>query len=335
MNDPLRVLIVGGGSAGVRHYRYLTEYGAACSVCDPADTCRVTKEFPDAEHIRDFDKADLSRFDAVVICTPPIMHVPQAITAAKADCHVLAEKPLSVLSEDGIDELQDIVREKGLVAAVAFPYANMKAMNRIIEIVNSGDIGKVWSVAIHHGQNILKYRPDYFETYYRDDAQGGGCLQDDAMHPLMGLEMLLGPEEEVACQRHSVGIKGQNVSSDDTAWLWLRYPGDVIAEVDFSLACHWKHNEWVIAGSQGAIKFLVDEPAIHLFNAQTEHVSTEHFDDSWNETFRANDHNFVEAIRGRTEVLCTLEMARINLRAVIAARRSADTGRTIVINEIA
>jgi len=332
MNDPLKMLIVGGGSAGVRHFRYLTEYGAVCSVCDPAETCRVTREFPDAAHIPGFDKADLSRFDAVVICTPPVLHVPQAIASAKAGCHVLIEKPLSVLSEDGIDELQDLVGERNLVAAVAFPYANMKAMDRIIEIVNAGEIGDVWFVAVHHGQNILKYRPDYFETYYGDDAQGGGCLQDDAMHPLMGLEMLLGPEEEVTCQRHSVGIKGPNVTADDTAWLWIRYPGGVIAEIDFSLACHWKHNEWIIAGSKGAIRFLVDEAAVQVFHARSERTRVERFEDSWNETFRANDQNFVEAIRGRTKVRCTIEMARVNLRTVIAARESAKTGRAVTIH---
>ena len=334
MNDPLKILVVGGGSAGVRHFRYLTEYGAVCSICDPADTCRVTKDFPEAERIPNFGETDLSRFDAVVICTPPNMHVHQASTAARAGCHVLLEKPLSVLNEDGIDELQDILRQTNLLAAVAFPYANMKAMDRIIEIVNAEEIGKVRAVAIHHGQNILKYRPDFLNTYYADDAQGGGCLQDDAMHPLMGLEMLFGPEEEVTCQRHSVGIKGQNVTADDTAWLWVRYGSEVIAEINFSLACHWKHNEWIINGSQGAIKFLVDELSVHVFNAQTEHIRTERFDDGWNETFRRNDANFLSAIRGKTEARCTIEMSRINLRAVLAARKSAKIGRAVRLDEL-
>jgi len=329
MSEELQMLIVGGGSAGVRHFRYLSEQGVRCSVCDPAENCRVTKQFPQTERIPDFDETDLTRFDAVVICTAPIMHVPQALVAARAGCHILMEKPLSVLSEDGIDELQQIVREKNLIAAVAFPYANMLAMDRIIEIVKAGEIGRVWSVAIHHGQNLLKYRPDYYDTYYASDAQGGGCLQDDAMHPMMGLEMLFGPEREVTCQRHNLGIKGEGVTADDTAWLWIRYPGDVVVTIDFSLQCHWKHNEWVIGGSEGAIKFFVEEPAIRVFHAETETIRTERFDDDWNETFRRNDANFVNAIRNQAPVRCSIETARINLRAVLAARKSASTSSPV------
>lgn len=333
-DSPLRILIVGGGSAGVRHFRYLTEYGMTCSVCDPADSCRVTDDFPEAEQVRDFDQVALSRFDAVVLCTPPIMHVPQAIAAAKAGCHILSEKPLSVLSEDGLDELEAIVREKKLAAGVAFPYANMRAMDRIIEIVRSGEIGDVWSVQVHHGQNILKYRPDYFETYYGDLSRGGGCLQDDALHVLMGLERLLGPEHEVTCRLHNIGIKRENVTADDTAWLWIRYPNDIRVGVDFSVQCHWKHNEWIIAASRGAIRFLVEKPSIFVFDAASERVREERFGDNWNETFRANDKNFVDAIRGKATPRCTLAMARTNLRAVLAAQESARTGRPVAVHAL-
>lgn len=326
MNDPLRMLVVGGGSAGVRHFRYLSECGITCSVCDPADGCRVTKESPDAEHFRRLDDAELGRFDAAVVCTPPILHVPQAIAAAKAGCHLLLEKPLSVLSEDGIDELMAVVREKGLVAAVAFPFANMEAMDRIIEIVKSAEIGEVWSIQVHEGQNILKYRSDFFDTYYGSDAQGGGCLQDNALHPLMGLEMLLGPEKAVTCRRLNIGIRREGVTADDTAWLWIEYGGGVHVAIDFSVQCHWQHYEWIIAASRGAIKFLVDKSLLYVFDAETEKTREERFDHSWNKTFRANDENFLHAIRGEGEVRCTLEMARTNLRAVLAARESDRRG---------
>ena len=334
MDEQLKMLVVGGGSAGVRHFRYLSEMGVACSVCDPVDSCRVKKQFPEAERLADFDQVDLSRFDAVVIGSPPTLHIRHALAAARAGCHILSEKPLTALSEDGLDELQSLVHEKHLVVAVAFPYANLKALDRIIEIVRAGEIGEIWSVSVHVSQNILKYRPDYFETYYGDDARGGGCLQDNALHVLMGLEMLLGPEKEVTCRRHSVGIKGPNVTADDTAWLWLRYPRDVVVAIDFTTACHWRHNEWIISGSEGAIRFPVDESSVHVFNAQTEHIRTERFDDSWNETFRRNDQSFDDALRGKAEVRCTIEMARVNLRAVLAARKSAETGRPVLLENL-
>ena len=216
MNKAQKVLVVGGGSAGRRHFQYLTDYGQHCTVCDPDPNCRVIQQHPDALRIEDYESADLSSFDAVVICTPPYLHVPQLITAAKAGCHLLSEKPLTVLNDDGLDELQELVRRNNLTAAVSFPYANMKAMDRIIELVQAGKLGRIRSVHVHAGQDILKPRPDYFQTYYVSDAQGGGVLQDDAMHPMMGLEMLLGKEQEVTCQRHNIGIRGKGITADDT-----------------------------------------------------------------------------------------------------------------------
>jgi len=332
MTGPLDILVVGGGSAGRRHFRYLTEYGQRCAVCDPSDDCRVLKEFPGAEHFREFASANLSRFDAVVICTPPTLHIPQLIAAGQAGCHLLSEKPLTVLNNDGLEELQQVVDDKNLVAAVAFPYGNMQAMDRIVELHQEGRLGAIRSLHIHYGDNILRPRPDFFKTYYGHDDQGGGCLQDDVMHCLFGLELLLGPELAVTCQRHKIGIK--DVSADDTAFLWIRYPGDVVVSIDSTLQCHSRYNEWLVNGEKVSVRFDVDQPAIEIFDPQTEQTTIEKFGDTWDETFRANDHNFVDSIVAGSSVRCTLEMAITNHRAVLAARRSADVGREITLAEL-
>ena len=331
MNELLNMLVIGGGSAGVRHFRYLTEMGVTCSVCDPAESCRVTNEFPDAEHFRDFDAVELSRFDAVVICTPPFLHVRQAITAAQAGCHILLEKPLSVLNEDGLDELEDIVKTKNLVAAVAFPFANMPAMDRLVEIIRNGEIGTVLTAAVHIGQYILKPRPDYYKTYYASDDQGGGSLQDFSLHQILGLEMLFGPEREVTCQRHTIGAESKHITADDTVWLWLRYRDDIIVNLDITLHCHIPHGEWIISGTEGAIKFLPGENTICVMDGETEEERIEKFDDTWNETFRRNDENFVDALQNGVPVKCPIEQARVNLQTILAARESAKTGKAVKV----
>jgi len=328
MPKKLKVLVIGGGSAGVRHYRYTSEYGVQCSVCDPADSCRVTSQFPEAEHFKDFDAVDLRAFDAVIICTPPYLHVPQATAAARAGCHVLLEKPISV-TEQGLDELEGIVREKKLVAAVSFPYANMPAMDRLIEIVRSGEIGDLWMSAYHKGENLLKFRPDFYSTYYRSDEQGGGCLQDDANHALTALELLCGEVEEITCQRHNIGLK--DIDADDTCFVWLKFKSGVVATLDWSNQCHFGHSDWIISGSKGGIRFTPADMKIEVFDAETERTREEIFDDTWNETFRRNDENFIDAIRGTGSVRCSLQQARRYLRTVLAAKESARTGKPVAV----
>jgi predicted dehydrogenase len=71
--------------------------------------------------------------------------------------------------------------------------------------------------------------------------------------------------------------------------------------------------------------------AIRLLDAATEEVRQELVEDTWNETFRRNDQDLVEAIRGNASVRCTLAQARGYLRTILAATESARLGRTVGI----
>ena len=153
MNEDLKALVVGGGSAGVRHFRYLTEYGVKCSVCDPLESCRVTQEFPDAEHFPDFDAVDLSGFDAVMIATPPFLHVPQAIAAAHAGCHILLEKPISI-SEEGLDELEQIVEETRNIKESG-QAEGTEAFEEVSDLISSGLITSLAS-----SRSVASISPD-------------------------------------------------------------------------------------------------------------------------------------------------------------------------------
>jgi len=64
---------------------------------------------------------------------------------------------------------------------------------------------------------------------------------------------------------------------------------------------------------------------------ETGDVREEAFDDTWNDTFRRNDENFVDAIRGDSEVKCTIQEARASLRTILFARESARLGRSISV----
>ena len=78
----------------------------------------------------------------------------------------------------------------------------------------------------------------------------------------------------------------------------------------------------------------VEDSRIEILDAATGKKRTEKFDDDWNETFRANDQNFVQAIQGKEVVRCDLKMAVTNHRAVLAARRSAELTRPVRLEEM-
>jgi len=159
------VLITGLGSIGQRHVRNIRKlYGESIEilayrkrmespVLNPDMTVHESKNLESTYHIRSFDDLDEALFqqpDAVFITSPNVFHIPIAIKAAKAGCHLYIEKELSH-NLDGIDELSEIVKSKKLVTYVAYQRRFHPAYRKIKEIIDSGVLGNILSVHYNSG----------------------------------------------------------------------------------------------------------------------------------------------------------------------------------------
>src|SRR3989344_4285559 len=104
MNSLLRILVTGVGSIGKRHLKNLYALGETeLAFADPGiapEEGAVLQQEIGAKAYRDFDEA-LKDFQPgiVFICSPTQWHVPQAIRAARARCHLFIEKPISFSTE--------------------------------------------------------------------------------------------------------------------------------------------------------------------------------------------------------------------------------------------
>ncbi|TMD27419.1 MAG: Gfo/Idh/MocA family oxidoreductase, partial [Chloroflexi bacterium] len=96
--DGLRVAVVGCGYWGSKHVRVLHALDgvAEVSIVDSrADRLQaLARNFKTAPCYAELRSA-LPHVDAVVVATPPSMHVPVALEAIAAGKHVLVEKPLA------------------------------------------------------------------------------------------------------------------------------------------------------------------------------------------------------------------------------------------------
>ena len=78
----MHFLIIGVGSIGERHLRNLLRIdGVSCSIAEINATMRekTTREYTVQQIYADYRDADLSTFDAVVICVPAHLHIPIAL----------------------------------------------------------------------------------------------------------------------------------------------------------------------------------------------------------------------------------------------------------------
>jgi predicted dehydrogenase len=333
-----KVLIVGGGSIGERHLRTFIRTGqVAASICEPREEKlgQLKQTYAVEAGYKRFEDAPLDTFDAVVICTPPNMHIPMARAAAEAGCHILVEKPLS-LRMDGVDDLIRLVRDKKLIGGAAYVLRHTPLYVRMKEKLKSGMIGQLRLASIKSGQEFARYRPDYRSIYFAKKAMGGGSINDAVSHLLNYLEWCLGREQEVCCVYDHVS--DMEIETEDCAFLTLRFEQNVIAQIQQNVFQKDYQIYIEFIGSQGTLRVGGElkqgaaQPQIGFLKSEDtgweiETIPPYERDD----TFVKQARNFLRAIRNEEPIRTTLEEGRRTLEVCLKAKESYETKRILTI----
>jgi len=167
----------------------------------------------------------LPAVDAVVICTPNALHVPQAMQALRAGRHVLVQKPLALSLADA-RAVVDLAQDTGRILFVDYTYRFLATMAAMREALPH--IGPARSV---HAEFHNIYGPGAEKTWFFDRRlSGGGALLDLGVHLLDLALWLLAP---AAVTLESADFEGPGI--ERAARLRLRL-GD---NLPFELAVSW------------------------------------------------------------------------------------------------
>ena len=192
-----RILVSGAGSIGMRHLRNLQLLGINdLAISDPsADQLNKVKDELNIETFSDFTEAiNAFKPTIVFICGPTMVHVPQALEAAKAGAHLFIEKPLSHTNE-GIDELKKEVADRNLVCMVGCNMRFHPGPAMVKKLLSEGRIGPVIEAEVYTGSYLPNWRPhmDYRDSYSASRGQGGVTL--DCIHEIDLALWYFGPAE--------------------------------------------------------------------------------------------------------------------------------------------
>ncbi len=110
---------------------------------------------------------------AVHLATPNLLHFPQAKAALIAGKHVICEKPLAMNSMESA-ELVRLAAEKRLVNAINFNLRFYPLAHHARSLVESGELGKVYSVHGSYLQDWLLLDTDW---NWRLEPNQGGTLR--------------------------------------------------------------------------------------------------------------------------------------------------------------
>lgn len=246
----MKILMIGLGSIGQRHLRNIR------SCLDPETeviayrTRGLSRTFSNTMQVRDnvvledeynvksytdLSEALAQKPNAAFIANVTKSHIPCAIEAAKAGCHLFLEKPLSD-SMDGIDELAEIIREKNLKAFVGFQNRYNPGIQYLKKALSEKQLGQIVSVSASVGERLATMHTyeDYKETYMARKDLGGGVILNQMIHEIDYLRFLFGDPQSV----YAVGTSGEKlqIDVDDCCNAVLNYPGT--DNGNFSVALH-------------------------------------------------------------------------------------------------
>jgi UDP-N-acetylglucosamine 3-dehydrogenase len=324
----LSVLIAGCGSIGKRHARVLDGLGVRdVRACDPVGGQResLLAQVPTVKMYETYEAGLADHPDTVLICTPPWLHVPQAVQAIRAGGHVLCEKPLSD-STDGVDELAAVAEgeHKKVMVALCFRYHDGLVKAR--RTLDAGRIGRLVSIRALVGEHLPDVRPDYRDLF---STQHGGAF--DLMHEIdLAVWYAQEPVAEVRCLSGTYSDIG--ISAPDLAEILIGFesrrspPGGCLASIHLDFFQRPRRRQIELIGTDGVIivEFARwDSCTVSIYEAAKAAWEHEELVTDRDDMFRAEDSEFLRAVAEDGTIRCTIAEARKSVEVVLACQTGA------------
>ena len=191
-----------------------------CCDLDQKRLDRMKGLYPSVEVLTDYKKLlQMSDLDGVAIATPVKIHHPIAKEFLAQGKHVFIEKPLTHSYETAL-ELIKLAEEKQSVLMVGHTFEYTAAVNKVKEIIASGELGKILYISCTR-VNLGLFQPDI------------NVVWDLAPHDISIILYLMG---EVPVSVNSQGKAHFKHEIEDVATTTLNFKNGLIAFI---------HNSWL------------------------------------------------------------------------------------------
>jgi predicted dehydrogenase len=317
------ILVIGAGSIGERHIRCFLKTGRArVSVCeiDRALLGRMANDYDLSQACEDFGDALSSNPRAVVIAAPAHLHIPMAIRAAEAGCHLLIEKPLST-DISGVEDLKIRVLEQRLVAQVGYTFRHHPLVTKVKDQIDQGRWGLPLQLTIVSGQHFPTYRPAYRDIYYARHETGGGAIQDALTHFLDTAQWWLGSIDRLTGDMKHLSLKGVEV--EDTVNVLARH-SNIMASYNFNQHQYPNESIFTLVCERGTLRLELCANRLRIMDRPDGD-----WEDEISNAFQRDDifvsqaNSFLDAIEGQPSISCTIDEAKHTIGCQMALLEEA------------
>jgi predicted dehydrogenase len=342
----VKVLLAGLGSVGQRHARNLRallgddvellayRVRGLRHVITPALTIDPGVDVESSLRVKvfaDLDDALAARPDIVFVTNPNPLHVPVALAAARAGCHLFLEKPISHDLE-GVADLIDVIERGRRVCFVGYQLRFHPGFRALQRMLCAGTIGRLITARMIFGEYLPGWHPyeDYRHTHVARRDLGGGVLLSqvhdlDAVYALFGI-----PRRVFAIGGH---LSDLEVDVEDTASVLLEAVVDgrrVPVHVHQDYLQRPPRRTYEVIGEGGRITLDFTGLTIEREDLEGHVAETQSFAGlERNRLFLDELTHFLACVQGRETPLVSARDAMHSLRMALAARASLETGRVM------
>jgi UDP-N-acetylglucosamine 3-dehydrogenase len=322
---PVEICILGCGAVARLHSRVARSLGGAVRLSfasrDAVRAEQYRQQYGGRYAFGSYEEACAHPdIEAVLICTPPGLHVEHAELAARSGKGILIEKP-AARSVAELDLIRAAVRTHGVVAAVAENYRFKPLLRVLRSVIDRGDIGTPQFIEISRaGRNKTGgWRADA-------DMMGGGALLEGGVHWIHLLCELGGTPRQVVAARPTPA-SAPVAPVEDSLDLLVSFDGGPVGRLFHS----WNTTTHVfglgmsrILGTDGNIHFESNGVFAAVLGRR-HRVRLPGFRDLMG--YRGMWRHLVTCLSEGREPEISLDVARRDLAVVEAAYRSLETAK--------
>ena len=340
MSDKVRVAVIGCGQ--IAKHLHVPDY-ASCeqaeivALCDliPAKARALAKQrAPEAKIYTDYKKLLRElKPDAVTVATPNNLHAPITIAALKAGCHVNVEKPMACSTAEAKKMIETAKKCKKLLnvnqSQRLFP-PHVKAK----EVIDSGIMGKILHLTAMFGHPGPEGWSPTGKWFFKKKEARFGAMADLGVHKADLIRYLTG-KEVAQVTGFFERLEKKRTDVEDNFVSALKFTDGTVG----TLAASWtvkgmEANYLILHCANGTLRIgeLPGQPLVaSLVNPECEIIfevpePATNDDESWGLDASGR---FVRATLGLEAPYCPGEEGMKSLNVILAAEKSALTGRTV------
>lgn len=336
---PIRFALVGCGRIAANHIQALAAFrdeAELVDICDvnPEALQAVQQQMPVNIHVNLEILLEQTTADVAILATPSGLHAPQAMRCLSHGLHVISEKPMATLWQDGLAMLKAADDAQRLLFVVKQNRYNA-TLQLLKQALEAGHFGRIFMVTI----NVFWHRnQSYYDlASWRGTWQfDGGALMNQASHYVDLLTWLLGPVESVQAYTATLA---RDIEAEDTGVASLRWCSGALGSINVTMLTYPKNFEGsiTIIGEKGTVRiggvavnriqhWEFAEPSLMDEQAKIASYDTNSVYGFGHTRYYKN---VIDVFKGRTQLYTNGEEGLKSLELLTAIYRSAKMGQRV------